>query len=189
MESILSRCERQGDCLIWTLSCVGQRHPQVRIGGKTRSVRQVLAEAEGMEVGDRRIRMTCSREKCVEPRHFRFLTHQQLCQENARDGRLSLPARSKAAARAKRAVSNLTPEDVRTIYASKEPYRVLAERYGKSLSLIKRIKLRQVWRDVLVTVCPSGKDTRYTPTAVEPMFSALGPGRYFGGGWAERVYR
>ena len=40
-----------------------------------------------------------------------------------------------------------------------------------------------------VTVCPSGTDTRFKPSRVEPFFSALAPGNYLRTGSAiERAY-
>ena len=44
-------------------------------------------------------------------------------------------------------------------------------------------------KGVKVTVCPSGRDDRFTPSRVEPFFSALAPGNYLRTGSAiERAY-
>ena len=74
---------------------------------------------------------TCDNRACVNPKHLKLGTIAQNQKDMARKWRTK---------------SKLTPDQVREIRASDEPYRVLAARYGlKSHKTISEIKKRRIF--------------------------------------------
>lgn len=175
--AVAQRTKRVGDCLLWTKSCIGGRdaHPQLKLDGQTLSVRREIALAAGLvQPGDGLVvRMTCRQGRCLERGHMVAVDRGELAAINSRYGVRDAAKVSAAAKRHTRASSSLSETDVRTIFASEERAVVLAQRYGKSRSLIRRIKQREVWADVSVTVVKT-PPARHAVDAAPSIFGPIG---------------
>lgn len=182
-QAVAERTERQGACLLWTRSSSGGRdgHPQLKLGGKVLNVRRELAKEYGLEPAPSEVvRMSCGHGLCLERAHMVLADRGIVAAANSRAGTRDRAKVSATAKRHTRSASSLTVTDVRTIFASDESPRRLAARYGKSRSMIHRIKRREVWADVLVTEAKT-PPSRYAPEAVPCLFAGLGIGCYFPG--------
>jgi hypothetical protein len=87
--------------------------------------------------------ITCGTRLCANPEHRKAgtrATQMQAC------GYKPTPKTVARIARTKRSKSSLSEEDIAAIRASDAPLSELAERYGKSMAQISRIRLGQLWR-------------------------------------------
>ena len=127
-----------GDCLRWTGSMVGGRHPAFTDntnGRKTLLVRRALWERKNGQIPPGKIlRCTCDLVRCIEPGHAKVTTYRQVALECGALGLMSGPVRSHRIAVTKRAgpQAKLSDQQVAELRASADPIPVLAERYGIS---------------------------------------------------------
>lgn len=111
-QRIAEKCEPGADgCLLWTGAATPLGYGQLYVDGRLQFAHRAAYElthgaiAEGMSLDH-----LCRRPSCIAPGHLQVVTHQ----ENVRRG-LS---------------TKLTDQHVREICESREPLRVLADRYG-----------------------------------------------------------
>ncbi|MCE2909395.1 MAG: HNH endonuclease [Burkholderiaceae bacterium] len=142
-----------GDCLRWTGSMVGKRHPAFTdntAGRKTVLVRRALWERKhGPVPAGHVLRCTCGMERCVLPAHATPKTYQQIALECGALGLMSGPVRSQRIARAKRAgpQAKISDAQVAELRAGADPIPVLAERFGISEAYAYRVQRGEARRD------------------------------------------
>lgn len=144
VESLLSRTDEYGDCLIWT-GYSGNNTPQVFHDGKMTSVRGLLWKLLGKKVPDGKLyyRAICKQDGCVNPEHTRCDTEEKHMQ------RLSQPEMRTAAGEAIRAakisqhrrkLSRIPEETIQEILISNESGPELERRLGISRSLVSQYR-------------------------------------------------
>lgn len=133
------------DCWVWT----GGRHSRkVKLqygsftyGGKTiKAHRVAYTFAFGKPPERLYVLHRCDNTLCCNPKHLFLGTHA----DNMKD--MISKGRARGAAGKNNAGAKLTEQQVREIRASKDLYRVIAEKYSISDSMISNIKLRRSWR-------------------------------------------
>jgi hypothetical protein len=134
--------ERDG-CWIWQ-HYAKDGLPQTKIGGKMTTVRRHIYDATHVPLTGKRIAsMRCDSPLCVHPDHIAGRTRSE-----ALRGKPKPAGHSTKIARARRASSKVTMEDVREIRASDETCVQLAERYGISRSCVSTIRRHEAWREL-----------------------------------------
>lgn len=132
------------DCWLWaSVTCVNNpaRYGKLLIDGqwvKAHRVSWMLRHGEipdGLHVLHR-----CDVPRCVNPNHLFLGTGLDNIRDKIAKGRARGP-QGEAHARAR-----LTERDVRAIYASSEPRKLLAARYGVSRQQVAKIKARRTWK-------------------------------------------
>jgi hypothetical protein len=148
LADIMKHAIEEGDCLLWTGSAAGGKHPQIRMGGKAGAVvgvRRVLFEAVhgrpirvGFQAGVR-----CGVDLCVHP----DCIVERPRAEAMKRARLGADHPLRVAA-GKQAKSRLSLETIRAIRASKDLCKVIDARYGLSAGYASRIRTGRVWVDL-----------------------------------------
>lgn len=147
LQSIKSRCIDQCGCWIWQGYMTKGGHPMMRahINGRGGAayVRRVVLVCVGRAPGEREpVVPTCGDKRCCNPAHQQATTVSVIVQ-----GRAPCSDRAQKIALARRAQSKLTDEVVQQIRAGDEPARVLAQRYGVSLSRVYAIRRGDSWKE------------------------------------------
>lgn len=143
LDDLHARTIEEGDCLLWAGHATHGKHPQWRVGGKLYPARRVVYEmAHGYVPKKLQIGTTCGCALCVCPDHLVARSRSAV----QRGKPLALERKLKIA-KAKRAKSALSIDDVRAIRASTAPGVEIDAQYGFSAGFASRIRLGQVWRD------------------------------------------
>lgn len=151
------RCVEVGNCWQWIGNFNSAGHPMMSFHGHPCLARRVAwCLAHGLDMGDiKGVRLwnTCANRLCINPKCTKAGDHQSMFVDMVKQGRTKAsPSKRAACARAKRAASPRTMEDIRAIRAAindGQPPAQLAERYQCSVSLIEKIGLNQVWRELV----------------------------------------
>lgn len=137
--------EDDDGCLLWNCACGGGgKLPQARIGGKAMVMRRVIWELvyEKPIPSDRRVSPGCKKDKCIHPDHMKA----QKINAVFRGVKRSLTHKANIA-KARRASSKWSEDEIRAIKASDEPIDVLAERHGMDRSYVHYIQRDRARRD------------------------------------------
>ncbi len=152
LERILSRCVQQADCWIWQ-GCVQWcgTGPSMRIKGKTRNVRQFVAEELGLDVKGKYAVVGCRHPLCVSPHCVEVVTRAELQKRTAE--RITVAQRMARSEKATKIctprVAKLNEQQVAEIRSSELSGRELAKIYGVTQSAIWRIKRGDTWKPSL----------------------------------------
>jgi hypothetical protein len=134
--------ERDG-CWIWQRYAKGGS-PQADIGGRVQLVRRYVYNATHVALTAKRVAsMRCDSPLCVHPDHIAGRTRSEVHR-----GKPKPHGHGVKIAKARRAVSKVTGDDVAAIRESDETGQALAKRYGVSRSCISTIRLHKVWREL-----------------------------------------
>ena len=141
---LLARCTEVGDCLIWQ-GRVSNGSPQVHLQGKYMTARRVLWEAtHGAIPRGLYPSCVCHEQACMNIKHIRLMTTQQIAMKAATRGAFSRPERCAAIAVAVRRRSKLTPEMLQRIRAA-DTGAAVARELGISKSLATKIRAGKAW--------------------------------------------
>ena len=144
---VIDPCD-EDSCWSWT-GRLSSGIPYAWHNGSLVSMRKVVYELHfGRPVRDGyAVRMSCECGECLNPRHMKEQARGKLLRENAAKEPLIRKRARLAAAAIARGEAVLDMERAREIRASAEPSKVLAERYGVTVTTINRIRRGQSWRD------------------------------------------
>lgn len=152
VKAIEAKSVRDCDCLIWKGGYVNKgATPVLYIPGTGNvSLRKLIVETRAGKPMPNGIRSgsKCRVNGCVKPAHVVAQSRSEVMKiVNAETGYINQPARRQKIAGAMRARSTLDPEAIRVIRESEELPQALADRYGKSRTLIRKIQCGDVWRE------------------------------------------
>lgn len=155
LERILSKCEEDGDCLIWQ----GKVHQRTGapagtewINGKDYYVgvrRRAYEEYHGVTLGRNGEIATCGHPKCLAKKHLELITRSERVRRMHRtmDAATKL-RRSQSLARAQQErMGKFTPEQVAAIRDSEDGPYVTAQRLGVSGVVASRIRRGVSYRE------------------------------------------
>ena len=156
LKRVRPRVVQEGDCLIWTGMCAYKtrvpRIAEVQPNGKRVgvSLRRVIFNATSKrQAKSQVVTSTCGNYRCVNPAHLIATDHSGVMRIAIEHGKINHARRSAlAAAASRKAVSKLTEADVVRIRSSREPARLLAQRFGVSRSTINGIRSGRRWRSL-----------------------------------------
>lgn len=143
-EKIHARCEKSGDCLLWTGAKHRQGYGMSRVNGKMTTVHQAVGIEKYGDPGNTRIHkftQTCGNLLCCNTDHIVLTTHQQI---------MLKAAKTRKPKRALHTV--LTEQDIRDIRAM--PYenwsnaKRLGAHYGVAPITIVRIMKRETYANI-----------------------------------------
>jgi len=148
LESLLARTVEEGECLLWD-GYIGNGVPQVSHGGKVVSVRRLILELSGKDVGPTDYASPkCRNAACVCQEHIVHRTNAQHASAMAKAPTRNHDLRAaKLAAVARKGDTKINIEQAREIRCSDESGPILAERYGIGKGLIARIRRGEAWRE------------------------------------------
>jgi hypothetical protein len=141
LDWVYARVVEQDGCLIWNCACGGgDKLPQARIGGVAMVMRRVMWElANEKAVPDgRRVSPSCGNSKCIHPDHMRALPINLVFK-----GVKKTAVHRANIARARRAKSAWSDEDIRAVAASVGPLDAVAQQYGMDRSYVSQIRLNK----------------------------------------------
>lgn len=128
------------ECWLWQMYCNRKGYGLIKWKGATRLAHRLAYTAYNGEIPKGLIvRHTCDTPQCCNPKHLLVGT----VQDNAND--MYSRGREPCRKGANNPKAKLTWNDVRTIRASTEPVRVLADTYGVSRYQIRSILKNQSW--------------------------------------------
>lgn len=144
IDSILSRCTEDGDCMIWQ----GQdNHGRPAIYPGKCSVRRIVyTAAHGSIPEGRVISVSCGQIACLEPEHLVARTISEVRLLAAAD----LGAKAKRSARmrrAGRAKSSLDIDKVRAIRAAVGSLKEIGEQFGLKPAHVSSIRTGRIWKE------------------------------------------
>lgn len=144
LADVMKHAVEEGNCLIWTGSATGGKHPQMNFRGKVFAVRRVIFERvhekpirAGFQVGVR-----CGVDLCIHPDCLVQRPKAEAMKKAVRKADHALRV-----ARGKQAQSRHSIETIRAIRTSTELGRVLDARYGLSPGYASRIRTGRCWVD------------------------------------------
>lgn len=148
LERVRLRCIECADCLVWQGSSAHGKHPQVRIKGRSISLRKALWEEEhgrplpaGYEVA-----VTCETRNCIA--HYKAMTHKQIAKRTAATGVYANPVRKAKISATKQAQSAaLTREQVMDIRYGGGTLQEAADRHGISRARAGQLRRGDRWKD------------------------------------------
>lgn len=147
IERILSKCEEDGDCLIWKGSTFRNGRPSASewIDGKDVYVavrRRTYEEYHGRKVPDDKQVATCGHPACLAKAHLKLVTlSEKITKSHADMDAATKTKRAKAVSSHMREQrGSLTPEQVQAVKDSEEGPYVTARKLGISGRLASRIK-------------------------------------------------
>jgi hypothetical protein len=145
-ERLLSRCKKDGDCLIWMGTTRGRRYGAVKHNGKMVGVHRTMYELRKGSIPSGNVVMhTCDKSLCINPDHLRVGTQA----DNVKD--MWGKNRQNILHEDKHGMSKLTVAQVNDVrrrfkfYDRKNGARALAKQYGvthQAISAIVRGKSR-----------------------------------------------
>lgn len=149
LQTLLSRTDEIGDCLIWNGTISGTGYPIVHTADGCKLVRRLVFTLSGGVLKPRQpVVSTCADKRCIDPAHLRASTTAKVAQAAAKRGAYSTRARAaKIAAARRNGGAKLTEALAAEIRLSTESGPVLGARYGVNRSLISAIRSGKVWRD------------------------------------------
>lgn len=143
-EKIHARCEKSGDCLLWTGAKHRQGYGMSRVNGRMITVHQAIGQEKYGDPGNTRVHkftQTCGNLLCCNPAHIVLTTHQKIMKEAAKTRK------------PKRALNGaLNEQDIRDIRAM--PYenwsnaKRIANSYGIAPITVVRIMKRQTYANI-----------------------------------------
>jgi hypothetical protein len=158
-ELLSERCIEVGNCWEWQGNVNSGGHPMMSFQAKPTLVRRVawclahsltLRDIEGLRLWN-----TCCNRMCINPKCTRAGSYQEMHRAMVASGRSAAsPQKRAACARAKRAASPRSMDDIRSIrraLSNGETISTLAQRYQCSASLIEKIKANRCWRESVPT--------------------------------------
>lgn len=147
LSDLRDRCTIDGDCWIWRGCVTSGGQPSIWLHGGHRlsggGAVCMLTTGKRSSRGTNWV-PTCRNPRCVSPvcvKPMTVLEHRRL-QNSAK----SAAARA-AIAKTRQSQSSITMDDARAIRESEETLKVLSQRYGKSISLISKIRRGLYWKD------------------------------------------
>ena len=145
LDDVMKHAVEEGNCLIWTGSAAGGKHPQMNFRGKVIALRRVIFERvhekpirDGYQVGVR-----CGVALCIHPDCVVQRPKAEAMKKAVRKADHALRV-----AMARQAQSRHSIETIRAIRASTEPGTVIDARYGLSAGYASRIRSGRCWVDV-----------------------------------------
>ena len=151
LEQILSRCDEEGDCLLWTGATING-YPQARIGDKGGQMlrRYIFTELMGNELPlGRVVSSTCENRLCCAPQHLFSMTYSKRLRLAYKRG-----SRNQTTEYLKRRETRrdqgtvLDMEKARQIRArAGESNAVLAAEFGVHAKTIYSVKAGLTWRE------------------------------------------
>ena len=134
-----------GECWLWTGNRHARGHARLTIKGRNHAVHRLMYELRRGPIPENKILLRrCQHPHCINPGHYRLVTHAQKGRLLQQEGRYACGSRTSCA--------KLTEADVKRIRrlhaAGKRSCRQLAEEYDVDGSNIIRIVLRQRWKHV-----------------------------------------
>lgn len=145
VESLYAMCEEVGECWEWG-GYYGNGVPSVYQGGRMRSVRKVMLQLSGVELGKKsHFGTSCGNGRCVNPEHVQARTMEQQGKHMGKMGAGDL-LRAAKIQRSWVGRTKLTREQVDEILVSNLKMSELVEKYGVSKAYIVKIKRGLVWR-------------------------------------------
>lgn len=150
LSDILARCDEVGECMLWQGGMTGMGLPiaRLRSGDSPTSLRRhvfVLSIRE-LRPGEC-VWTSCGESRCLHPAHLRAGTRPQMLLALRRAGRYRSVAMTMQRIQAGRMRGKITLEIARAIRVSDEPATAHAERYGIDVSLVRRIRRGEAWRE------------------------------------------
>ena len=151
------RCVEVGNCWQWTGNFNSAGHSMMSFHGHPSLARRVAwCLAHGLDMDDiKGVRLwnTCANRLCINPKCTKAGDHRLMFVDMVKQGRTKAsPAKRAACARAKRAASPRTMDDIRAIRAALndgESAAQLAKLHRCSVSLVEKIGANQVWRELV----------------------------------------
>jgi len=142
IESIVSRCVEEGDCLLWTGGLDGHGRPQCRHLGKSAYVRRVLRElVDGKPVpAGLVVACTCGNRLCVSTRCSLVASNKTRAELAARRGAFSNAAKSARIAITRAAQSRFNAEAIERVRSHPGTAKAAAKEVGMSHSHAKAIR-------------------------------------------------
>tara|TARA_R100001463_G_scaffold3271_1_gene13454 strand:- start:2535 stop:3020 length:486 start_codon:yes stop_codon:yes gene_type:complete len=143
-ERIHARCEKSGDCLVWTGAKHRQGYGMSRVNGKMTTVHQAIGKEKYGAPENTRVHKfthTCGNILCCNPEHIVLTTHQQVMEKASKHRK------------PKRCLNGvITEQDIRDIRAM--PYenwanaKRIAKGYGISPITVVRIIKRETYANI-----------------------------------------
>jgi len=148
IKMIWSRCEEDGDCLIWRgpVDKYGTPMMHDRLTNKTDSVRRILARALGRQVDGRVATATCKHKLCMAETHIAMWTRGQLQTRTAKQQKGNV-AWAIAVRRGVEARSKLSMEDARLIRQNGMTPREVMERWGVCETTARATIRGDLWKE------------------------------------------
>lgn len=148
MRMIFSRCEEEGNCLLW-VGCVNSNGiPYAHHDGKTRNLRRLVWSLAGNPEPPNGYLLTpaCRNPACLK--HLTAMSRKNLARKLAAEGVYSTPAANAARIAGRRAVSTRMDMDkAREIRASTLKAEDEAKRVGLSVSMVHLIRQKKCWAE------------------------------------------
>jgi hypothetical protein len=145
IEHLRSRCDEDGDCLIWT-GAVNTR-PSFILNGQKVSVRRYLYEHTRRPVSKKLfVCAGCGNMRCVNPHHVKLLDHKGIAEAGVKSGRLGSPDHVARMTQSARSRSRIDINVVRSIRAA-ETVREACDLSGLHESHVIKIRRNQIWRE------------------------------------------
>jgi hypothetical protein len=150
LERIGKRSKRsRSGCLVWSGN-LNNGVPQIRItvSGEvwTESAHRVVWYSSGRHIdSDSNLKRTCCNPRCVELSHLAEVGNGEMASEKERG---IVRDKLVRAARARRRLSDARVRTIRRRHSKGKPIRLLAERYGVSVSTIYAVASGRIYRDV-----------------------------------------
>jgi hypothetical protein len=146
-ERVALHCIGCGGCMVWQGSSSKGKHPQMRIKGRTVSVRKALWEEQhGKLPAGHEVAATCETRNCVT--HYAKMTRKQIGARTAATGVYANPVRcAKIAATKQKASGVITREIVQDIRYGPGSLQEAADRHGISKSQAGFIRRGERWKE------------------------------------------
>ena len=148
LQTLLSRTDEIGDCLIWTSTIGATGYPVINTGGQVHHARRLMHTLSGGIIGAGQVvRATCEDKRCINPAHLYTTTRKKVAQSSGKKGLMGGPIRAAATSARHRKNSKLTEAAAVEIRASSESGKALAQRFGITTQHANNIKRGTAWRD------------------------------------------
>jgi hypothetical protein len=130
----------QSGCILRLGTGTGTGYKLIQINGKARLAHRVAYELANGEIpADQLVLHRCDQPSCINPEHLFLGTQLDNMRDMIAKGRKRSPSGEDAPN------TKLTLDQVREIRASTESQRLLAKRYGVSLSAISNVRTGDTW--------------------------------------------
>jgi hypothetical protein len=149
LRQIYSRCQEDGDCLLWTQATSSHGTPYAQHNGSVTNVRRLTWTLQhDMPIRHKQqITSLCGNARCLSPDHLRARTVSEVHQAMADMGRYKSSVSSAKKALARRNGSRWTMDTARDIRADERTLEAIAKHYGMSKANCWSIKAGRTWRE------------------------------------------